>query len=370
MGVLIGIDGRPLAGARTGSGRYVSELCRVLDRLLPEAQFAVYSNVPVTMPVEGDRWCLRDDKSLLGRGLSPFAWYQFRAGSLAVQDGVSVFWGGANFLPLSLPFSVRTVVTVLDVVHHVHPQSMGWRHRQAFNLFFRMGLRRADIVTAISSGTGSRLARCGYRGADLIVKPGVSGHFCPQTTNSVATMRKRLAIPGPYLLSVSTLEPRKNLATLVTAFVDLRRAGELAGVALLLVGHSGWKNAMLQSALAEADSIGAQIVLPGFVPDDLLPALYAGAEAVIMPSVYEGFGLPVLEARACGARVVATDIPEIREAGGAQVIYVTPDVTGIQEGIRHALQQSQPPPESGELLSWDLEAEKLAKVLLFGKGQM
>jgi glycosyltransferase involved in cell wall biosynthesis len=345
------------------------ELCRVLDRVLPEAKFFVYSNVPISLPVENGRWFLRGDEGFFGRRLSPFAWYQLCAGQRAAKDGVSVFWGGANFLPLGLPNRIRAVVTVLDVVQRMFPQSMGYKHRQAFKLFFRAGLRRANIVTAISEGTSARLGHFGYRTADIVVRPSVSQQFRPPSASAVIAMRERLGIRGAYLLSISTLEPRKNLDSLVEAFVAMRRAGELAGVALLLVGQSGWKNERLQAQLAEAQAAGAEIILPGYVPDELLPALYAGAEAVVMPSIYEGFGLPVLEARACGARVVATDIPEIREAGGAFVTYIDPTVTGIQEGIFRALAQPRPEPESAaDYSSWGLEGRKLAQAMIVDRG--
>lgn len=134
---------------------------------------------------------------------------------------------------------------------------------------------------------------------------------------------------------------------------------------MVLAGQAGWKNDPLQAKVAEAKTAGAQIQLTGRVPDEMLPALYAGAEVVVMPSIYEGFGLPVLEARLCGARVVATDIPEIREAGGNQAIYVQPDSAGIQAGIRLALVSPRPDPEGNapDVPRWDTEGRKLAKVL-------
>jgi len=367
--LLIGIDGRALAGARAGSGRYVGELCRVLDSALPRARFLVYSNLPVELPMEGPRWSWRGEPRVRLRKLSPFVWYLLRAGRLAARDGVSAFWGGSNFLPLGLPRRVRAVVTVLDVVHRVFPQSMGAKHRLAFGAFFRAGLRRADVVASISEGTSSRLGDFGYRRADVVVRPGVAQRFRPPGAPAIAATREQLGIPGAYLLSVSTLEPRKNLAGLVDAYLGMHVAGELDGVALVLVGQSGWKDAALQAKVAAASAAGTEIRMTGYVADEHLPALYAGAEVVVMPSIYEGFGLPVLEARLCGARVVATDIPEIREAGGDRVTYVVPSVAGIQEGIRRALKQ-QPPictDENADFPSWEVEGYKLAQALIAGE---
>jgi glycosyltransferase involved in cell wall biosynthesis len=370
--MLIGIDGRALSGALAGSGRYVSELCRALDKLLPEAQFLVYSNTPVPLPVLGSRWTLRMDKTVWGRHLSSFAWYMLRVGQLASVDGVTAFWGGANFLPLGLPRRIHSVLTVLDLVHKVMPQSMALKHRLAFALFFYRGLQQANVLATISRGTSERLGKFGYRQADLVIYPGVDGAFRPATDTEISTMRDILKLRGPYLLSVSTLEPRKNLSTLIAAFVTAHRGGELNGFSLVLVGQAGWHNAALRAAVAAAQEEGVAIQCTGHVPDTLLPALYTDAKAVLMPSIYEGFGLPILEARLCGAHVLATDMPETREAGGPDVTYITPTVAGIKAGLRQVL--DLPRRQSGldtmEVPRWDVQGLMLARALCPVKGQL
>lgn len=363
--MLIGIDGRALNGAMAGSGRYVTELCRALDHFLPHARFVVFCNVPITLPVCNSRWTLRTDESAWGKHLSPFTWYLLRVGRLAQADGVTAFWGGANFLPLGLPNQIRAVVTVLDLVHRVLPQSMSIKNRLAFAGFFRSGLKRADVLVAISNGTSSRLNEFGYKKADLVVHPGVDDKFRPASSDMISAMREALDIPCPYVLSVSTLEPRKNLRALITAFITMRRAGELSGIALVLAGQAGWKNNALLNLVSEARELGCQILLTGHVADAFLPALYAGAEAVVVPSIYEGFGLPILEARMCGARVIASDTPETREAGGRDVTYVDPTVEGIQAGIRHVLRSPKPEPSMLDpcVPRWSEEGRKLAQAI-------
>ena len=362
--MLIGIDGRPLVGPSAGSGRYVMELCKVLEQVIPNAHFVIFSNAPITLPWKGPRWSVPKDFSALGAMLSPFEWYQLRAGRLAEQSGVDVFWGGANFLPLCLPRRIRAVMTVHDVVHRVYPQSIGIKHRLAYHLFFRASLRRADVVACNSEGTSARLRAFGYRSGDIIVKPAASDRFTPPSAQDVGRMRERLGIRGRYLVSVSTLEPRKNLDTLVEAYLEMRDEGELHDVSLVLVGQSGWKTGRLTAAVAKAGSDIARIHLTGYVPDELLPALYAAAEAVVMPSIYEGFGMPVLEASLCGARVVATDIPEIREAGGEHVTYVQPSVDGIKAGVRAALQRTPIQVKRMDAPRWEIEGRKLANALI------
>jgi len=145
----------------------------------------------------------------------------------------------------------------------------------------------------------------------------------------------------------------------LSAYVDLKRSGALADHQLVLVGPTGWKNQALKKKLDEARAYN--VVLAGYVPDELLPALYAASDALVFPSLYEGFGMPVLEARTCGARVVTTDIPELREAGDQHVIYVQPTVDGVKAGITKAVSSPKPPFMLHR--TWKEEAQILANTL-------
>lgn len=361
--MLVGIDGRALLDAVAGTRRYVTELCRVLDVALPEARFVIFSNAPLKMPVDSPRWSLRADDGACGRTLSPFAWYVSRAGSLAAREGVDVFWGCANFLPLGLPRRIRAVVTVHDVVHRVFPQSMRFRARLAYGLFFRLSMRRTQAVACVSRGTSDRLRELGFRSADVVIKPGVSAKFAPQDASAIALMRQQLGLSRRYLLSVSTREPRKNLDSLVRAYLAMRHAGELLHTDLVLVGQEGWKSRAVREALTSAGEHASSIHVTGRVPDELLPALYADADVFVMPSFYEGFGIPLLEARMCGTPVVATDIPELREAGGADAIYVSPTIAGIESGIRRVLARRRSAFVESDPPRWESEGLKLAALL-------
>ncbi len=151
----------------------------------------------------------------------------------------------------------------------------------------------------------------------VVAHPGVGADFHPEG--------ERMAFDGPYVLGVGTLEPRKNLQRLVDAWRLL--AG---GTRLVLVGGAGWGE---QPGL---DDDG--IVLPGYVPDDALPSLYRGADVYVYPSLFEGFGIPVVEAMACGTPVVVSDHPSLDEACGDAAIRVDPnDPEAIAAGIVEAL---------------------------------
>jgi glycosyltransferase involved in cell wall biosynthesis len=150
-------------------------------------------------------------------------------------------------------------------------------------------------------------------------------------------------------------------------FHEMVLTGELPGYELVLAGGPGWRDQRLR-LLLEQRSAGenrTDSVKPlGFIDDAKLAHVYSGCEAFVFPSRYEGFGLPVLEARACGARVVATDIPEIREAGGDDVIYIQPTFEGIREGVRRAVTGARASQPSRELLtSWRRSAAIVARYL-------
>lgn len=357
----IGIDGRALQGKRTGIGRYAFELCRCLDRCLPHARFFVYSYVPVEMPVSSNRWHLRTDASPFSKYMRPILWLKFRAGRLCYEDRLDAFWATAMFLP-KLHSRVRTVITVYDLNFKVAPETMGndrWLHR----CFFARDVRKADRVLAISRGTSDRLGELVGREAAAIVQPAVGEAFRPQAEETVSECLETYHIRDPYILAVATWEPRKNLERLIRAFLDLKHREALPRHKLVLVGGRGWKDERL-AALVHGE--GRQTIMPlGYVPDAHLPPLYAGADVFVFPSIYEGFGMPVLEARACGTRTVATDIPELREAGGPDTVYITATVEGISDGILRALSQ-RPEEKANEwiLPTWEQGARVLAAALV------
>ncbi len=356
----IGIDGRPLIGNRSGIGRYVYEISRELDRALPEARFFVYSPIPVEMPVLSERWTSRVENLPWARSLKAALWLKLRAGALCRADELDSFIGSAVFLPM-LPRSTRTVSVVYDLNFIYAPETMARTTLWSYRFFFRGDVCRAGRVVAISEGTSARLAAYMGRGADIVVHPAASSVFRPLPKEETAPILKSHGISTPYLLAVATWEPRKNLDLLVTTFTRMKEEGLLKDHSLVLVGGYGWRDARLQRLLAGR---AAERVLPlGYVADENLPALYSGADALVFPSRYEGFGMPVLEARACGTRVVATDIPEIREAGGDGCVYIQANAEGLRKGILDALAMPRVTGRMEPLPTWKAGAQAIADLL-------
>lgn len=337
------------------------EVSRVLDVLLPEAQFFIYSHVPVRLPVDSKRWTLKTDPLMWARYMRATLWLKLRAGVLCSEDDLDVFWASATLLP-DLPEKVRTISTVYDLNHIVAPETMQWTQRWAHRIWFTSDVLAADRVLSISTGTAQRLSTLVGRQAAAVVRPGVSSAFRPPTPDEVMEVRRKYVLERPYFLTVGTQEPRKNLPLLIRAFSALHQEGKLQHSELVIVGSEGW--GVGPCSLPSGVEPSAPVRRLGYVPDCDLPALYGDTLAFVFPSTYEGFGIPVLEARACGAPVIATDAPEIREAGGPDALYVQPTLESLQHALLNAggLPRSQTT-DNGGLPTWEEAARTFADIL-------
>lgn len=346
----IGLDAYPLATARAGIGRYVLELCRQLDALLPEATFFCYSPKPIAVDLPSTRWVSRIDRHFLTTRLGSYWWLKGRVHRLCIADGIDVFWATRTILPRATAH-FRTVTTVHDLNHLIVPRSMPPVTWLAHRSFFARDVRRADLVVTNSNATAGRLlGHLGVR-ADGVARPGVSASLTRLKQSEIDERLRQLGAKAPYILAVGTLEPRKNLGSLITAFLDLSNSGNLTAITLLIVGQPGWKNASIHRQLAAPNAKCIRWL--GYVADDDLAALYQGATAFVMPSVYEGFGMPLLEARIAGAPVLASDIPELREAGGPDCVYVAPNKEDIKQGLLKILSSKKRSDSFPSPTSWE-----------------
>jgi glycosyltransferase involved in cell wall biosynthesis len=355
----IGIDGRRLGLRPKGIGRYIWELCNGLDEVLPNAQFFLYTPRSLNLPQISNRWSFRVDESPFRR-LPSNLWLVVGAGRLAQRDEVDCFWSGSGLLPL-VGVRARTVLTIHDLVHKVAPETMDTRALWATRLFFRLSVANANALVTNSEGTARRLEEYfGYKVA-AIVRPGLSRFFQSKSEYEIQQILADYKVTKPYLLAVATWEPRKGLDLLIKAFLNMKAEGLVRDYKLVLVGERGWK----YTAVADLVRRNSDAILSlGFVNDVALAGLYRGAEAFVFPSKYEGFGMPVLEARACGAAVITSDLPELREAGGEAGIYIEPTEEGIRSGILTAPKRRPAQGLDWQDWSWSKSAAILAQVLL------
>lgn len=259
-----------------------------------------------------------------------FPWYLWK-------DRVHLLHATMNVAPLWTPCPV--VVTVMDLVFWRYPQVHPWGRRLYLGLLTRISVRRARAVIAISEYTRREVEMLLHvpAGRIRVIYPGVDADFRPLPPEEVEDFRRRRGLPERYFLYVGNLEPRKNLLRLVQAYARLRPSG----VPLILAGARGWGYAELFQEV-EALGLADRVLFPGFIPREELPLWYNGAEAFFYPSLYEGFGLPPLEAMACGTPVVvstAASLPEVVGTAGLQV--AAEDVEAMAETMRRLLEEPE-----------------------------
>jgi glycosyltransferase involved in cell wall biosynthesis len=244
-------------------------------------------------------------------------------------------------IPLGAGF--RTVAVLYDVVPLVFPaQYLGGRTGQARRWLYRHRLRRmrrAHHVVAISEAARADAIRlAGFEASRVSVAPLAVDHAAfdrAAATASIAEMRQATGIESRYLLYVGECDARKNVPLLLDAF--LRLAGEVSGVELVMAGACATSARPMRDRVAD-HARAARVRWVGHVPDALLPALFAGAQAFVFPSRYEGFGLPVLEAMSCGTPVVTSRLSSLPEVAGDAALYVNvDDVEDLVAGMRRLL---------------------------------
>jgi glycosyltransferase involved in cell wall biosynthesis len=228
---------------------------------------------------------------------------------------------------------VPTVLTVHDLIYHLFPayhrRLNYWYLRAAMPIYVR---RAKALITISESSKRDLMQHYGVEDEKIhVIYEAASERFRPQPAERIAEARARYGLPERYILALGTIEPRKNLIRLVDAVRTLRRSDP--DLTLVVVGSAGWLYQDFFLHLEKLDE-PRSVLLAGYVPDEDLPALMSGAEAYVLASFYEGFGLPILEAMACGTPVVCSRTSSLPELGGDAARYFDPhDVQDMTQAI-------------------------------------
>jgi len=247
-------------------------------------------------------------------------WEQCAAPVALAQARPDLVHGMGFSLPLA--WGGLSVVTIYDMSFVRYPARLPMSRRLYLRVATRLSARQARRVIAISQSGKDEIATLLGIPTDRIdvALPGVSTSFQPAAAEAVRDFRERQGLPERYILYVGTLEPRKNLDTLLRAYAQLPSRPE---VKLVLAGAKGWQTSPLYRML-EGLELKDDVILPGFVPNDELSMWYGAAAAFVYPSLYEGFGLPLVEAMACGTPVIAASATSLPEAVGDAGMLVSP----------------------------------------------
>jgi glycosyltransferase involved in cell wall biosynthesis len=352
----IAIDATAVPRQMAGAGVYTYQLVRALADVADSHRFVVFARRGLFDELAGRTRRVRvvhvDPTSRPAR----LVWEQTVLPLVLRRLRIDVLHSTHHHTPIAAA-GVRRVVTIHDVTFLVLPGRYPLARRLYMEAVTRASARVADaIITPSRVVRDDVLSKLGVSAERIVVIPyAAAPEFVPADEGTLGRMRSKYRLPDRYVLSVGSLEPGKNRARLILAYARLRREG--FDCPLVVAGQPAWR---YEGELELIRSLGLseQVRFLGYVPAEDLPALYSGATLFAFPSLYEGFGLPVLEAMGCETPVVASNTSAIPEVAGDAALLVDPrDVNALAEGMGRLL--------SDETLRAELRARGLERAQQF-----
>ena len=322
-----------LLGAReTGNETYARELAKALCSR-NGFDYALYVPDRYALPPELQGWGMVCE---IGHGSSVarLAWqYPRRFG----QDSVDLVHMPTYVRPVWL--RCASIVTVHDIAYELFPDQFAFKLRLMLKALVPVSVRSCARIITVSENSRRDILRVyGVSPEQVVVTPlAAAPVFQPQPAAEIRRVRNTYGVSDQYVLAVGTIQPRKNIELLIKAFAIV--AQEAPSHQLVIAGQSGWHGSTVHRAV-EAAGLGPRVRFTGYVPDSDLPALYSGAEVFCHPSLYEGFGLPPLEAMACGTATItssAASLPEV--VGDAAHMFPPTSVQDLVALLRHLLRE-------------------------------
>ena len=366
----VAVDLRALVGRPAGIGSYTLELLRELSPS-GAAGYVGMAHAPVSAAEELAAAGVEVESHRAPLGV---LWQQLVLPRRIARGDVDLLWSPLNTLPARLP--VPGVVTVHDLTAILYPESHTLKVRWSILPFFTRTLESAHTVVADSLSTADDLRfHFPDRARRLrVVHPGVGAEFRPAEEEEIAETRAEIGAPDGFILYVGTLEPRKNVRLLVDVWEALRLDDRRATPPLVLAGGSGWHSRDLLRRIRRLEPLGLSYL--GHAPRDRLVRIFQAATAFAYPSFYEGFGLPPLEAMACGVPAVVSNRSSLPEVAGDAALQVDPDdPDDLARALRRLLSEPGLARELGERgveraagFTWIRAAEQMEEIFLRAAG--
>src|SRR3989344_3387993 len=330
-----GYDPKTGLPRRVGSGEYCYQLLVNLHKIDKENVYIIYlPQVPTSdLPRESANWrykVIRPRKMWTLIGLS----LEF----LLRRSRPDAFLSPTHYLPIFAPS--RSFISILDTSYVHFPELFRFNDLNQLTKWTKYSAKKAKGVFTISQASKDDIIKTyGVSGQRVVVTyPGIrQGLMIKDKGLSMDEIRKKHGVNDKYVLFVGTLQPRKNIARLIEAFSKLNKSD----LNLVIVGKKGWKFEEILAA-PEKFGVGNKVKFLDSVTDEDLPAFYKNAICFVLPSLYEGFGLPVLEAMQYGCPVLTSNISSLPEAGGDSVLYCDPEnVDDIAKNLESMIQNSE-----------------------------
>ena len=278
-----------------------------------------FSETPVDLGLE-----LRLGSGLVSRA-GNIAWLQYGVGPMLVGDGIDVFWGTRHVLPRNAK-DVALVATLYDFWYARFPRQQPIANRTLNGMVMRDLMRDGDVFAAISDDTAHDARALFPKSAEKVrtVYMGVDQtEYAPVDDSEIARVRERLGIHGPFVLALDVHNPRKNFSAMLEAAAQMSDTTEPFKIVAVGKTRGAARDLGVQRH-AEQLGLSSRVHFVGDVPQSDLLALYTGCAAFVYPSIYEGFGMPVLEAMACGAPVICSSTSSLPEVAGDAALSVDP----------------------------------------------
>jgi glycosyltransferase involved in cell wall biosynthesis len=360
----IGFDASDLCTGRAdGTTRYTAEMAKRLPDISKEDTWELYGpcakpSIPLT---SNTTW-----------HASPFpmGWTQARLPFELMRDKPDVLFMPIQQLPIFRPHRTKTVAVIHDLAFHEYHEQFRYKDWLLLHTFSAQVANEADAIIAVSNATKKDIEKYYGRKHNVhVVHHGIDhDRFHIFTKEEKASgfnniQKKYPRITKPYILYVGQIQPRKNIIRLIETFEHL----DQKDLQLVIAGGYGWNNEEIYKRITTSNKAGS-IVVTGAVPDELLPLLYANAETFVLPSLQEGFGIPLIEAAACGVPLVTSNRSSMKEIAEGTGVLVNPEsptsiATGITEALQHKKEYSQKSKDMASRFSWDITAEKTLHIL-------
>jgi len=358
----IGIDIRCLMDKqRTGVGEYTYNLLNALfecnntdgeiDNADKNQYFLFYnssSDVSKLIPKWGGNNIHYVGTKWPNKLLNLLVWLKFiKLDNLVIKNCFKIYnlkfkidtWFSPNLNFTNLSRGVKHIQTIHDLSFEILPECFTWK-RRLWHWFLnpKKQCQKADLIVVPSENTRRDIINK-FQISNFkfqILRPGLSEKFKANSSQPIDVVKEKYNLPEKFILFLGTLEPRKNIKTIIEAFINSKLLA--SGYELILAGSLGWKNKKLLKLIQSTP--GVKYI--GYVDDKDKPALYKLCELFIFPSLYEGFGLPVLEAMACGTPVITSNRSSLPEVGGEAVCLVNPyNVEEIAEAMNNILKNKE-----------------------------
>jgi len=354
---------------RVGSGEYCYRLLVALRRIDKKNTYIIYlpQEKSKDMPKESQNWHYK-----LAKGRLIWTLTALSKKLIFNNDKIDVFFSPTHYLPFFI--GIPTVIAVLDVSYLHFPELFKKKDLYQLKLWGGFSIRKADKIITISKSSKNDIIK-EYKvdpAKIAVVYPGIKIQHLELKTQDMKSVKAKYGIKGNYILFVGTIQPRKNIKRLIEAFSKLKseELGFKIDLELVIIGKKGW---MWKDILAAPKEFGIEnkVKFLHTVSDDELPIFYKNATCFVLPSLYEGFGLPILEAMRYGCPVLTSDISSLPEAGGDAALYFNPeDVNDIVKNLKTIILDSELREklirkgyEQVKKFSWEKTAKETLKIL-------